>query len=161
MSQSVPSEGEGASRLSPKEIKFIGALMKNASFADACKSVGLSRQSGYRYLSRPAVKQAYNEALSEVLDVALGQMFHLLEPGIAVIEDALRGDVAPNGVRLRAACFTVEHVLQLKVARDMSARLDALEAKVSEEEVYVKDGRKKPRLLQRYSTPDTGNGRPS
>lgn len=157
MTQDDDFEGEETSQLSAKELKFLASLMKTTSFSAACRAVGISRRTGYRMLDNPRVRQAYDQALSRVLDVALGQMFNLLEPAIDVVRDALTGVEPPNGVRVRTAWFVVHETLQIKGTRDMSARLDALETRLAGEEIYWPNGRKPPKLIQRNFTPDTSN----
>src|SRR6266852_3121286 len=118
-----------ATQLTPKHAKFVAALLAQPTLEAACKELGISHETGRRYLKEPLVKAAYHEACTEVLERSLSRLIRLVEPAIAVLSKALV-EPDPNPVRLRAASILLDKALDIHRLSDHEARLSELEALV-------------------------------
>lgn len=54
--------------LTPKQIKFVDAMLTEPTIEKACKKAGVSRATGYKYLKKTIVKRTIQTKQNEIMD---------------------------------------------------------------------------------------------
>ena len=113
--------------LSPRQRRFVAAMITTRTVAEAAHEVGVTERTGYKYLANPDVKQA----IAQALDVVLAQATQLAVASITGSLDTLveihNGRDNPAGARVSAARALVLWGLRLREALDLAERVTELE----------------------------------
>lgn len=124
-------QNANATKLNPKHAKFVAAMLKHFTLEAACKDLGISHETGRRYMLEASVRTAYEAELQALVNNALSDLFRLIGPAIAVLSKSLT-DPDPNAIRLRAASIILEKTLDLRKLMDHEQRLTALEQQIQQ-----------------------------
>ncbi len=119
--------------LTANQTKAITALLETRTIIEAAQVAGVNARTLHRWLADPAFQQALTEAEDQLIDGTVRRLLGLQEAAMAAMSDAL-ADYTPTPIRLRAAQLVLETLHKLREQRNLSRRLDALEAAGSEEE---------------------------
>ena len=118
-------------RIEPKQARAIRALLVCRTIEAAAQHSGFGEKTLRRWMKTPAFRQALADAENTLLDATQRRLVGLNEPALDAIEDILLGlSDAPAGVQLRAAELALSYTLKMREARDLEARLAALEAAI-------------------------------
>lgn len=113
--------------LSPRQRRFVAALMSARTVEEAAQAVGIVERTAYRYLADPRVRRALSEVLDTVLVEASGQAVRAMTGALATLEAIHTDEAAPLGARVSAARAILDAGPRLHEAQDLGARVSALE----------------------------------
>jgi phage terminase small subunit len=118
--------------LSPRQRRFVAAMLTARTVREAAESVGVSERTGLKYLADPKVKAALSAALDGALGDATRATVGAMREAVATLE-AIHGDEAqPAGSRVAAARAILEAGPRLREALDLAARVADLEQRIAE-----------------------------
>ncbi len=113
--------------LKPKQRKAVEALLTTGEVAVAAQSVGVSRETLYRWLKEPIFQQAVRQAEAQALDDLSRLLVRLGRTAVATLAKAMSDPTVPPASRVRAADAALSRLLQLRELATLEARLTALE----------------------------------
>lgn len=113
--------------LTPKQRQAVAALLETPTVATAARTVGVSRETVYKWLKQDAFVQAVQDAEAERLQAVQRGLLAGAEGALIVILNLLRSD--SESVRLRASIAILEQVIRLRELTTLEARLAALESR--------------------------------
>ena len=117
--------------IAAKQARAVRALLVCKSIPEAARQTGFGERTLHRWMKAPAFRQALADAENGLLDATQRRLVGLNEPALDVLEDILIGIAdAPAGVQLRAAELALSYTLKMREARELEARLAALEAAI-------------------------------
>jgi len=115
---------------SAAQRKAAAALATASSISEAARSAGMGERTLRRYAADPAFHR-YVEALrTEATDAALQRLAGALAGAVEALQELLRDE--SGQLRRQAAADLLRYGLQAVELRTLSARLDALENRLSE-----------------------------
>lgn len=113
--------------LTPRQRRFVAALMTARTVKDAAESVGVVERTGQRWLRLYAVQVALRDAQQEALDQTSRRSVAALTRALDVLKDVMDDASASAGAKVQAAKATLEHCLKLNALTDLAGRVEALE----------------------------------
>jgi len=114
-------------QLKPKQRKAVEALLTTGEVSAAAQSVGVSRETLYRWLKEPTFNQAVRQAEARALDDLSRLLVRLGRTAVATLAKAMNGPTVPAASRVRAADAALGRLLQLRELATLEARITALE----------------------------------
>ncbi len=113
--------------LKPKQRKAVEALLTTGEVSAAAQSVGVSRETLYRWLKEPAFHQAVRQAEARALDDLSRLLVRLGRTAVATLAKAMSDPTVPAASRVRAADAALGRLLQLRELATLEARITTLE----------------------------------
>ena len=113
--------------LKPKQRRAVEALLTTGEVSAAAQSVGVSRETLYRWLRQPVFHQAVRQAEAQALDDLSRLLVRLGRTAVATLAKAMSDPTVPPASRVRAADAALSRLLQLRELATLEARLTALE----------------------------------
>ena len=113
--------------LTPKQRKAVEALLTTGEVTAAAQSVGVSRETLYRWLKQPLFHQAVRHAEAQALDDLSRLLVGLGRTAVATLATAMSDPTVPAASRVRAADAALGRLLQLRELATLEARITALE----------------------------------
>ena len=123
----MPQHVTPEQHLTPKQRKAVEALLTIGEVAAAAQSVGVSRETLYRWLRQPVFHQAVRQAEAQALDDLSRLLVQLGRTAVATLAKAMSDPTVPAASRVRAADAALGRLLQLRELATLEARLTALE----------------------------------
>ena len=117
-----------ADNLTPRQRRFVGALLTARTIAEAAAAVGCSARTGERWARLPAVQSALRDAQGEALAQTARRAFAALSMALDVLQNIMADPGAPTGARVSAARCVLESASRIFALQDLTARVEALEA---------------------------------
>lgn len=110
-----------------KKEALAVALLEAPSVAEACRRVGISENSAYRWLREDSeFREILRSAKKRLLDLALARLEGITAKAINTLEEILeKGTHEPS--RVSSARAVLEMVLKLREHDEILERLEALE----------------------------------
>jgi len=121
--------------LSPRQHRFVAAMMVARTVAEAAASVGVTERTAYKYLARREVKQALSDALDQAMSQATRLVVGSMADALETLQRIHTDEEAPSGSRVAAARAILASGPQLREALDIAERVAELEAKLQQEAV--------------------------
>lgn len=118
--------------LTPKQDKFIAALLAGNSIIVAAKVAGIGEKAAHTWLKLPHVQSAYKTAKHTLFDESLSLLMSGIETAITGIKSIAKDDEVQPQVRLRAYQIWLEQAIELH-------KMSELERKIAELEQMLKD----------------------
>ncbi len=113
--------------LKPKQRRAVEALLTTGEVAAAAQSVGVSRETLYRWLKQPLFAQAVRQAEARALDDLSRLLVRLGRTAVATLAKAMSDPTVPAASRVRAADAALSRLLQLRELATLEGRITALE----------------------------------
>ncbi len=122
MSQNDPAQ------ITPKQEKFIEALLAGANLTVAASTAGIAYKTGHRWWKMPHIQAAYRDAQQTLFDAALARLRELVPDALTTLRRHIRAEVEPTAAtQLRAALGSIEQSVQLHKVAELEARIVELE----------------------------------
>ena len=115
--------------LTPRQRRFVGALLTARTIAEAAAAVAVSSRTGERWARLPAVQVALRDAQAEALAQTARRAFAALTTALDVLQGIMADPAAPTGARVSAARCVLESAARIFALQDLTARVEALEGK--------------------------------
>ena len=116
-----------------KRELILTALLSNPTVREASASIGVPEQTIYSWLRKPDFKKEYDERRRQLVDDTSNYLQVKLNEATATIFELMDDKEAPAQTRLNAARTVFEYCHKFIEQRDVTDRLDALEALASED----------------------------
>lgn len=117
-------------KLSPKQQRFVQAMLRCNTVAEAAQQCKIGRATAYRWLDQPAIIQAIQDAQKRVLDDSINNLM----ANAKLATDTLIELCGPrNGghVRLGASQFILQFLAEQSKNADLTEQLHELERYVN------------------------------
>ncbi len=121
------SANQTPGHLTPKQRKAVEALLTTGEVAATAQSVGVTRDTLYRWLKQPGDHQAVRQAEAQALDDLSRLLVRLGRTAVATLAKAMSDPTVPASSRVRAADAALSRLLQLRELATLEARITALE----------------------------------
>lgn len=124
-----------ASKLGDKidrQITAIPVLIACRTKSDACKELGMSRETLNKWFKEPEFIVMYRAAQREVYDFGMAKVVGLVQRAINVLRDILDDADASSAFRIQAAQTVLNHAKNHCLDMDLEDRVIELEKKLSD-----------------------------
>jgi transcriptional regulator with PAS, ATPase and Fis domain len=115
------------SELSPRQRRFVAAMLTARTVREAAATVGVTERTGLKYLANPAVKRALGQALDDALGQATRQVVKAMTGALETLKEIHQDPGAPTGARVSAARAILDAGPKLREALELAERVTALE----------------------------------
>lgn len=115
-----------------KQKKALTALLTSITREEAATVAGVSTETIRRYMKDPEFKEAYRAAFADVLEDAARQAQHNISPALVALAAIVDSPEEAATARISAARSVLEYALKLSERVDVTDRINALEAKLTE-----------------------------
>ncbi len=124
-----PNETEGAQvlELTGKQSNVLALLVGGATIEAAAKAQKVRPATVHEWLKKPEFRGAYNDALSEVIGHASGQLKAACSVAVATLREVCADCDAPSAPRVSAARAIIELTARMIEHDELTARITALE----------------------------------
>ena len=122
----------GISGFSPRQRRFLAALVSCASVRDAAAAAKISETTAWRYLQDPALKRALAERQTAVLGHASRRLAREMGAAMDVLVEIMRDEEASDSSRVSAARAVLDSGLRLAELVTLAERVAALEESMEE-----------------------------
>ena len=113
--------------LSGKAEKIIISLLEHGSIEKAAVAVGVSDVTVWRWMQKPEVQQAYQQARREAFSRSLARLQHASSAAVSTLLRVMVDKDAPAGSRVRAADCVLDHAKDAMETEDIQVRVERLE----------------------------------
>ncbi len=113
--------------LTGKQHQAIRAMLSSSTVTAAAAKVGVNERTMRRWLDNEVFRVALLAAEESLIDHATRRLVAGQEMAIGILFDTMDGTIQPDAVKLRAAQIALEHLVKLRMLRDVERRLSALE----------------------------------
>ena len=110
-----------------KHQKLIAALLENHSLDAAFKAVGISRNTGYRWIASTEFQKAYRQARGRIVQAVIGRLQSMGAKALLAIEGVLDDPQAAPAVKVQAGRAVLDLILRAHEVDQLEARLCELE----------------------------------
>jgi len=117
-----------ASKLPPKQEQALAALLTHANVRDAAAAAQLSEATVWRYLREVPFRARYKQARREITDHLIARLQADSVRAAKILMDVAEDVNAHAGARVSAARTVIEQALRGAELRDLTDRIEALEA---------------------------------
>lgn len=125
------SENETSGQpLTPKQQKFVTALVSELTVDAAAKAAGISRATAYRWLEQADVQLVVKEIERQAIEATARGLVALASQALTVLQEAMSDPVTPMATRVRAADAALNRLLQLRDLVSIEERISAIEARL-------------------------------
>ncbi len=116
--------------LSPKQRRAIRALIESGDMAHAAETVGVGRNTLYRWMRLPAFREALRAAEKIAIESLGRGLVSLADDVLAVWREALTNEDVPWTVRERSANNVAGYLLRYRELITLEDRITDLEARL-------------------------------
>lgn len=113
--------------LTPKQDKFIAALLAGNAIVVAAKVAGIGEKAAHAWLKLPHVQSAYKAAKHAVFDESLSSLMSGVDTAVKGIKDIAKDEEVPANVRLRAYQIWLEQAINLHKMGELEQKVEQLE----------------------------------
>jgi len=117
-----------ASKLPPKQEQALAALLTHANVRDAAAEAKVSEATLWRFLRDPAFSERYKQARREITDHLIARLQADSVRAAKILMDVAEDVSAHASARVSAARTVIEQALRGAELRDLTDRIEALEA---------------------------------
>ena len=118
--------------MTPKQQKALLALLSQPTKSKAAEAAGIAPKTLRCYLEDPEFQAEYKKAFSGMVEDAVRQSQQSLAPALATLREIVEDNGLDAQPRISAARSILEYSLKLTEQNDILAKLEALEATVSD-----------------------------
>lgn len=105
-------KAEKSRTVTAKQELFLLEYIRLPTLISACTAVGITDDTGRRWLRQPEIMEAYQEMRRRYLDEALAALISLTRTAITTLGRNMSAD-SPPGVQVRAAQLVLEQSIDL------------------------------------------------
>ena len=121
-----------ADTLTPKQEKFMLALMSSANITEASKKAGISRTTGNRYIKDITFRKYYRQYRSDLMQQATGQLQKASTEAVNVLRQIMNDPEASEFARVQSAQTILNYGYRSHELENVLEVVEDLEAKFSE-----------------------------
>ena len=117
--------------ISPRQRRFLQALMQSPSIKDAAKAAGIGERTCYKYLNDPSVKAALTRLHDDTMAQAARETAAAMSEALRVLRDIATDPEQPAGARVSAARAIRDSGVSLNEQQLLTERVAELEAQIN------------------------------
>ncbi len=121
------TEGVEALELTGKQSNVLALLVSGSTIEGAAKAQDVRPATVHEWLKKPEFRGAYNDALSDVISHASGQLKAACSVAVATLREVASDTAAPSAPRVSAARAIIELSQRTIEQEEIIARIEALE----------------------------------
>jgi hypothetical protein len=114
-------------QLSPKQRRFLSAMLSARTIADAARQAGIAERTAYLYLTAPHFQVALNHALDDALSRAAQQATAAMDHALAALCAILDDPATSPAARIAAARAILQVGPRLHESVTLTQRVATLE----------------------------------
>jgi DNA-binding MurR/RpiR family transcriptional regulator len=118
-------------KLPRKQHQAIAALIKHQTTKEAAEDVGIGEATLFRWMQDHDFQKAYREAKRRVMDHAITQLQQVSSEAVLTLQAIMNDTEKPPSPRVTAARTILDMAVKAVELEDLTARIEALEKKVS------------------------------
>ncbi|GAB4402083.1 MAG: hypothetical protein Kow00123_12080 [Anaerolineales bacterium] len=122
-----------APTLTPRQARFVGALMTTRTVAEAARVAGVGERTARRWLRLPAVQRALSEAQGEALKQATRRAVAAIGLAVDILQVIMADPGASAGARVSAARCILDAAARLTETAELADRVSRLEQRIGGE----------------------------
>jgi hypothetical protein len=119
-------------KLTAKQERALLALLEHGTIAEACKVVGVSDVTLWRWLQLPEFQKAYRASRRQVVEGAIAQLQNDCTIAVRVLREVAEDVHAPASARVSAAKTILEQSISAVELIDLQERIEQLEGFLNE-----------------------------
>jgi hypothetical protein len=121
-------------RLTPKQVHAITALITTTNFRAAAKAVGVTPETIRRWMREESLfQEAYEDAIADLGKQGRDKLQAALHEAVDTVREGLKAEKQCD--RLRAAAIIIEYALRDREVRDLARELTSIRAVVQAKHV--------------------------
>lgn len=121
-------------RITPKQHKFIAALIQADTTQAAIDEVGVSKNAAYRWLKDPDFMKELRQARRDVLFHATGTLTAATDSAVQTLAMIMKDKSQPATSRVQAARIILDTAFNALQADDLQERIEQLEQNTKRED---------------------------
>jgi len=126
-------EKEKIAGLTTKQSTFLIEYAKTDNIAQACRTAGINRSTGYKYLENEDFQLVLQQMRTKIVNAAWTTLSSNLEVAVAKVVDILNDPQATVNAKLRATELIFNYTSRYTDNRDIISRMERLEGSLGAE----------------------------
>jgi phage terminase small subunit len=120
--------------LTPKQERFVLALLSADSIADACRAVGIKAYTGTKWMREPAILARLKQARKAVFDSAISEIQGAMGDAVRLLRRVVNDETVGASVRVRAADCILNHGINGQALEQLQERIESLETALQQQQ---------------------------
>ena len=126
-------EKEKIAGLTTKQSTFLIEYAKSDNIAQACRTAGINRSTGYKYLANEDFQLSLQQMRTKIVNAAWTKLSSNLEFAVSKVVDVLNDPNATTNAKLRATELIFNYTSRFSDNRDILSRMERLEGNLNAE----------------------------
>ncbi len=126
-------EKEKIAGLTTKQSTFLMEYAKTDNMTQACRTAGINRSTGYKYLGNEDFQLALRQMRTKIVNAAWTKLSSNLEFAVSKVVDVLNDPHATVNAKLRATEMIFNYTSRFADNRDIISRMERLEDNLNAE----------------------------
>lgn len=118
--------------LTPKQIKFVDAMLTEPTIEKACKKAGVSRATGYKYLKKTIVKRTIQTKQNEIMDRTTQTLYTASTNAVNVLNTIMTDEEVNPFVRVQAGKTILEQAYKAYELVGIAKQIEEVRAEIEE-----------------------------
>jgi phage terminase small subunit len=128
MTGNISFDANNEHELTDIQEKFVYAMLTLPTVTEACRSISVASETGYRWLKLPHIQEAYSTLRKETFNIAMNRLLTVVDKSISTLESIMEDKDAPHMARVNCAKTLLEKAIEVHRTEDLEARIKAIEA---------------------------------
>lgn len=119
-------------KLTPKQVKFIDAMLTEPTIEKACQKAGVSRATGHKYLRKTIVKRTIQTKQNEIMDRTTQTLYTTSINAVVVLNDIMTDKKVNPFVRVQAGKVILEQAYKAYELVGVAKQIEEVRAEIEE-----------------------------
>ena len=120
-------------KITPKQEKFMLALMTAPTVTEASKLAGIARSTGQKYLTDITFKRAYRQYRTDIMQQATGKLQNASIRAVEILEEIMNDETVSPYARQQAAQTILNMAMKSHEVDNVLEIFEELELRIAEE----------------------------
>lgn len=119
-------------KLTPKQIKFVDAMLTEPTIEKACQKAGVSRATGHKYLRKTIVKRTIQTKQNEIMDRTTQTLYTASTNAVVVLNNIMTDGKVNPFVRVQAGKVILEQAYKAYELVGVAKQIEEVRAEIEE-----------------------------
>ncbi|WP_423832356.1 replication protein [Streptococcus equinus] len=119
-------------KLTPREMKFIDAMLTEPTIEKACQKAGVSRATGHKYLRKTIVKRTIQTKQNEIMDRTTQTLYTASTNAVVVLNNIMTDGKVNPFVRVQAGKVILEQAYKAYELVGVAKQIEEVRAEIEE-----------------------------
>ncbi len=119
-------------KLTPREMKFIDAMLTEPTIEKACQKAGVSRATGHKYLKKTIVKRTIQTKQNEIMDRTTQTLYTASTNAVVVLNNIMTDGKVNPFVRVQAGKVILEQAYKAYELIGVAKQIEEVRAEIEE-----------------------------